>query len=56
MNQLNKYLEDCNCNLGFLICIKKPQKDRFLIGKNKIFILEASEISKIPELIDGSVG
>src|SRR3989344_1423816 len=54
VNQLNKYLEDCNCNLGFLICIKKPQKDRFLIGKNKIFILEASEISKIPELIDGS--
>jgi Holliday junction resolvase len=51
VKQLNKYLEDCNCELGFLICRKKPKKDKFLIGKNKIFILEDSEISKIPELM-----
>lgn len=26
VNQLNKYLEDCNCNLGFLICNKKTRQ------------------------------
>ncbi len=55
VEQLNKYLEDCNCNLGFLICYKKPKKDSFLIGKNKIFILEEDELSKIAGLIDGTV-
>lgn len=52
IKQLNKYLEDCKCNLGILICHKKPKKDRFLMGKNKIFILEKSELNKIPRLID----
>ena len=56
VNQLNKYLEDCNCNLGILISHKKPKKDKFLIGKNKIFVLENSELTKIPELIEGTVG
>ena len=51
IKQLNKYLEDCGCNLGFLICHKKPKKDKFLTDENKIFILESSELNKIPELI-----
>jgi len=51
VKQLNKYLEDCNCDLGILICHKKPKKDKFLIGKNKIFILEKQELFKIPTLI-----
>ena len=55
INQLNKYLEDCNCNLGFLICKNKPKKDSFLIDKNTIFILEETELNKLPKLIDGSV-
>lgn len=55
VKQLNKYLEDCNCNLGFLVCYKKPKKDKFLMGENKIFILEESELSKIPELLNGTV-
>ena len=53
--QLNKYLEDCECNLGFLICHNKPKKDKFLIGKNTIFILDKEELNNIPNLIDGSV-
>ena len=52
INQLNKYLEDCNCNLGFLICYKKPKKDSFLIGENKIFVLDESEINKVSEFMD----
>ncbi len=55
IKQLNKYLEDINCNLGFLVCHKKPKKDKFLIGKNKIFILEKQELKKIPEITDGLV-
>lgn len=55
IKQLNKYLEDCNCNQGILICRNKPQKDRFLIGKNRIFILNERELYKIPELIDGRI-
>ncbi|MBT3397572.1 hypothetical protein HOA55_03725 [archaeon] len=47
INQLNKYLEDFNCNLGFLICHHKPKKNKFLIGKNKIIILEDSELKKV---------
>lgn len=54
--QLNKYLEDCECNIGFLICHNKPKKDKFLIGKNKIFILDKGELNKIPSLIDGTIG
>lgn len=53
--QLNKYLEDSNSNLGFLICHNKPKKDRFLIDKNTIFILSKDELNKLPILIDGSV-
>ncbi|MBU4070339.1 MAG: hypothetical protein KJ646_05125 [Nanoarchaeota archaeon] len=56
IKQLNRYLEDCRCTLGFLICHKKPKKDKFLINKNKIFILEKEELKKIPKLIDGTVG
>lgn len=55
VNQLNKYLEDCSCNLGFLICRNKPKKDSFLIGKSTIFILEETALEKVPKLIDGSV-
>lgn len=53
INQLNKYLEDLDCNLGLLICHNKPKKDRFLIGKNRIFILDKHELNKIPTLING---
>lgn len=53
IKQLNRYLEDCNCNLGLLICHKKPKKDKFLIGKNRVLVLEESELSKIPNLIKG---
>ena len=53
VNQLNKYLEDCNCNLGILICHNKPQKDSFLIDKNKIFILDKEELDKIPIIMSG---
>ncbi len=56
INQLNKYLEDCLCNLGFLICHKKPKKDKFLINKNSIFVLEKEELNRVPKLIDGIVG
>lgn len=52
IKQLNKYLEAINTDLGFLVCLKKPKKDSFLIGKNKIIILTDSELFKIPELID----
>ncbi|MEK6895791.1 MAG: hypothetical protein AABX48_04700 [Nanoarchaeota archaeon] len=55
VKQLNKYLEDCSCNLGFLICPQKPKKDKFLIGQNRIFILNVEELKKIPEIMDGSV-
>ena len=48
VRQLNRYLEDCDCDIGILICHKKPKRDRFLIDKNKIFIIEKSELSKIP--------
>jgi hypothetical protein len=51
VNQLNKYLEYSNCHLGILICHKKPKKDRFLIGKNKIFILDKDELGRIQEII-----
>lgn len=52
IKQLNKYLEDCNCNTGFLICKRKPSKDKFLIGKNTIYVLTPDKLSKIPEVID----
>ena len=52
VKQLDKYLEDCNCDLGFLVCRRKPLKDRFLIGKNTIIILAADELNKIPEVMD----
>ena len=55
VKQLERYLRDFNCNLGILICHKKPKKDKYLIGKNKIFILEESELGKIPIFIDGDV-
>ena len=51
VKQLNKYLEDCNCNVGFLVCFKKPKKDNFLMGENRIFILEETELNKVPELM-----
>jgi len=51
VKQLNKYLEDLDTKLGLLICHKKPKKDKFLIGKNKIFILEKQELDKINKII-----
>jgi hypothetical protein len=55
--QLNRYLEDCECNLGFLICHNKPKKDKFLIDKNTIFILDKEELNQIPNLMDsGTIG
>ena len=50
VKQLNRYLEDLETNLGILICHKKPKKDKFIIGKNKIFILEKKELYKIPKI------
>jgi len=55
VKQLNKYLEDCSCTLGFLICHKTPKKDKFLIGRNRIFILTCRDLEEIPKIIDGSV-
>lgn len=52
VKQLNRYLEDINTNLGFLICLKKPKKDNFLMGGNKIFIILESELTKIPYIMD----
>ena len=52
IKQLNRYIEDINTSLGFLVCIKKPKRDTFLIGENKIFIVLESELSKIPEYMD----
>ncbi|MFH1359283.1 MAG: restriction endonuclease [archaeon] len=52
VKQLIKYMEDLDTNYGILICHKKPKKDKFIIGKNKIFILEKQELDKIPNLID----
>ncbi|MDO8563568.1 MAG: hypothetical protein Q7R87_01010 [Nanoarchaeota archaeon] len=52
IKQVNRYLEDIGSNLGFLICLKKPKKDIFLMEENKIFVIVESEISKIPEIID----
>lgn len=52
LNQLNRYLEDISSNLGFLICVKKPKRDTFLIGKNRIFVLQDSELRRIPEIMD----
>jgi hypothetical protein len=50
--QLNKYLDNTNSNLGLLICHKKPKKDKFLMGKNKIFVLEDKELNKLPIIVD----
>ncbi|MDD5133727.1 MAG: hypothetical protein PHD81_00130 [Candidatus Nanoarchaeia archaeon] len=55
INQLNRYLEDSSCNLGFLICNQKPKKDKVLIGDNTIIILEKGELSQIPNILDGDV-
>ena len=52
VEQLNKYLEDCCCTLGILVCRKKPKRDIFLMGKNRIVILEDSELHKIPSITD----
>jgi hypothetical protein len=52
VKQLNRYLEDCDCYLGFLICHSKPKKDKFLIGKNKIIVLGESELVQIPQIMD----
>ena len=53
IKQLDRYLVDCGCQIGFLICHKKPKKDTFLINNHKVFILEELEIDKIPELMGG---
>lgn len=51
IKQLNKYAEDINSDIGILICHKKPKKDRFLIGKNRLFILEDQELNKILDIL-----
>jgi predicted transcriptional regulator len=51
VKQLNNYMEDINSNIGILICHKKPKRDRFLIGKNQIFVLEDQELNKILEIV-----
>ncbi len=51
IKQLLRYLEDFNCNLGILVCHCKPKKHKFLIDKKKIFILEESELSKMPSIM-----
>lgn len=51
INQLNKYMEDINSNIGILICHKKPQKENFIIGENRIFVLEEQELYKILEIV-----
>ncbi len=51
VKQLNRYMNDVGETIGILICYQKPKKDRFIIGKNKLFILEVSEIDKIRKLI-----
>ncbi len=52
IKQLNTYVEDIGSRLGFLICLKKPKKDTFLIGENRLFVLTESELHRIPEIID----
>jgi len=52
IKQLNRYLVDVGTNLGFLICVKKPKKDTFLMDENKIVIVESSELSIIPKVLD----
>jgi len=52
IKQLNKYLEDCDCPLGFIICHTKPKKDRFLIDKHELIILSETELNKIPKIIN----
>ena len=51
IKQLNDYLEDCDCHIGFLICVNKPKKDKFLIGEDKIFVLNREELFKIPSIM-----
>lgn len=53
--QLNKYLEDFGCNLGFIICHKKPKRNKFLMDKNRIIVLEELELKEIPSIIGGIV-
>jgi len=54
IKQLNRYLEDCKCTVGILICHKKPKKDKFLMNENTIFILTKEELDKIPKIASGS--
>ena len=53
---LINFLEDLELYLGFLIANKKPKKDTFLMGKNRIIILSFEEINRIPEIIDRVCG
>ncbi len=53
IKQLNKYMEDISSDIGILICHKKPERDRFLIGKKQIFVLEKQELHKIPGILGG---
>lgn len=43
IKQLNKYLDDLNCNKGILICNSK-RKDKVYIGNNEITILTKDEL------------
>lgn len=55
VRQLNKYLEDCACRLGFLICHKKPKKDKFIIKRNTIIILDKENLDEIPKILEGDI-
>jgi hypothetical protein len=55
IKQLNRYLEDFNSNIGFLICHTKPKKDSFIIGKNRLIILNELELQKIPKIINSEM-
>jgi hypothetical protein len=52
IKQLNKYLDDYDCNFGILICHKKPKKEEFIIKNNKIYILDNSNIDQVPKLVE----
>lgn len=52
IKQINRYLEDCNYNLGILICSQKQKRDMFSIGDKKIFVMTTDEINTIPYLMN----
>lgn len=52
INQLKRYVEDLDCDLGLLVCHNPPKKDSFLIPSGKIFVVEYSKLrSKILNIL-----